>query len=106
MQLVVEVFRCGRSAQQYGGFRRGLTWCDCTTFAPLLTCDVLAVMLEELQQSRTTIAGALVPYTIDVVSVIIKITADPTVSDINCIAEAAVTFVVLLPNSKVRPPHY
>jgi hypothetical protein len=72
----------------------------------LLTCDVLAVMLEELQQSRTTIAGALVPYTIDVVSVIIKITADPTVSDINCIAEAAVTFVVLLPNSKVRPPHY
>ena len=106
MELVVEVFRCGRSAQQYGGFRRGLTWCDCTTFAPLLTCDVLAVMLEELQQSRTTIVGALVPYTIDVVSVIIKITADPTVSDFNGIAEAAVTFVVLLPNSKVRPPHY
>jgi hypothetical protein len=47
-----------------------------------------------------------VPYTIDVVSVIIKITADPTVSDINCIAEAAMTFVVLLPDSKVRPPHY
>jgi len=52
-------------------------------------------MLEELQQSRTTIAGALVPYTIDVVSVIIKIITDTTVSDINCIAEAAVTFVVL-----------
>ena len=68
-----------------------------------MTCDVLAVMLEELQPSRTTIAGALVPYTIDVVSVIIKITADPTVSDINCIADVAVTFVVSLPNSKVRP---
>ena len=63
-------------------------------------------MLEELQQSRTTIAGALVPYTIDVVSVIIKITADPTVSDINCIVTAASTIVVLLPNSKVRLPHY
>lgn len=72
----------------------------------MLTCDVLAVMLKELQQSRTTTAGALVPYTIDVVSVIIKITADPTVSDINCIGEAAVTFVVLLPDSKVRLPLY
>jgi hypothetical protein len=68
-----------------------------------LVCDVLAVMLEELQQSRTTIAGARVPYTIDVVSVIIKITADPTFSVIKCITEAAVTFVVLLPNSKVHP---
>ncbi len=63
-------------------------------------------MLEELQRRRTTIASELVPYTIDVVSVIIKITADPTVSDINCIAEAAVTFVVLLPDSKVRSPNY
>ena len=63
-------------------------------------------MFEELQRRRTTIAGARVPYTIDVVSVIIKITADPTVSDINGIAEAAVTFVVSLPNSKVRSPHY
>ena len=35
--IVVDVFRCGRSAQQYGGVRRDLMWCDCTTFAPLLS---------------------------------------------------------------------
>lgn len=49
-----------------------------------------------------TFGGQLSPYTIDDVSVIIETPADPDCQRLQGLRRSSGTFVVLLPNSKVR----